>query len=180
MAIVPDTHDFGSGVVTTSEDNAFIRDPIRFLLNKPAAELRQTAAQSIPDSTWTSLTFPTEDLDGDPSGTGGHSTSSNTSRYTAVYAGWYLLSGGYNPIINGVGIRGTRWAVNGTAVNGSNTVLAATAATGAGYPARTKRVFLNVGDYVELQVYQNSTGLLNTDITGDSASSMSVGWERNA
>lgn len=179
MAAVPALPAVTGGVYTTSQISALIA-AVDFFQRKPAAELRQTVAQSISDSAWTSLTFTTEDLDLDPLGTGGHSTSVNTSRWTAVYPGWILLGGGSNPVIAGVGIRGTRWAINGTAVNASNIVLSATAATGAGYPARAKRVYVNVGDYVELQVYQNSGGALNTDVTGDSASSMTLGWDRLA
>lgn len=180
MTAVPDTHDFASGVATSSEANAYIRDPIRFLLNKPAAELRQTVAQSIPDATWTSITFTTEDLDSDPTGTGAHSTSSATSRYVAVYAGWYRVGGGVEFSVSGTGQRGVAWAVNGTLVNASRTFISATAAVGMDAPARTKMVFLNVGDYVELQAYQNSGGPLNTFATSEAASSMSVAWERNA
>lgn len=154
---------------------------IDFVRNKPAAELRQTVAQSISDSTWTSLTFTTEDLDTDPAGTGGHSTSVNTSRYTAVYAGWYLLGGGYSSAVNATGQRGTRWAVNGLVVSASRAFIAATAAVGFELPARMKRVFLNVGDYVELQVWQNSGAPLNTDTSSaEVGSSMSIAWDRTA
>lgn len=167
-------------VVTAADVSAYISSVLTFLLNKPMAELRQAVAQSIPNGTWTSLTFTVEDLDDDPAGTGGHSTSVNTSRFTAVYPGWYMLGGGYNPVVNATGIRGTRWAVNGTAATASNTVQPATAAVGAGYAARVKRVYLDTGDYAELQGYQDSTGALSTTVTGDSASSMSPAWDRLA
>jgi len=175
MAVVPALPTVVGGVYTSSQVSQIVQVSA-FLLARPAAELRQATTQSIPDSTWTSLSFDTEDLDS----AGGHDNVTNNSRYTAQYAGWYLLGGGYNPNINGTGIRGTRWMVNGTAVNASGTVQAATSATGAGYPSRMKRVFLNVGDYVELQVFQSSTAPLGTQVTGDSASSMSVIWDRNA
>lgn len=179
MAAVPGTHDFADGVVTTSEDNSFIRDPLLFLLNRPAAELRQTVVQSIPNVTWTSITFTTEDLDTDPAGTGGHDNVTNTSRFTAVYAGWYRLSGGVEFAVNATGQRAAAWAVNGTLLNAGRTLIGATAALGMGVPARTKLLFLNVGDYVELQVYQNSGGALNTAVVAEGAPSMTVVWERN-
>lgn len=180
MAVVPNTHTFANVVFDSSELNSYIRDPLLFLLSKPAAELRQTVAQSIANATWTSITFDVEDLDNDPTGAGGHSTSVNTSRYTAVYAGWYLLGGGCSFIVNATGQRGVAWAVNGTLVNASRSFFDASAAVGMDIAARVKRVFLNVGDYVELQCWQNSTGLLNTAVAAESASSMSIAWERNA
>lgn len=179
MAATPGTHTFTGVVSTSSEMNTFVRDPLLFLFSKPAAELRQTVAQSIPNVTWTSITFDVEDLDSDPAGTGGHSTSSNTSRYVAVYAGWYRVSGGVEFAINATGQRACAWAVNGTLVAASRTLISATAALGMGVPAKTKLVFLNIGDYVEMQVYQNSGGALNTAVVAEGAPSMSVVWERN-
>lgn len=147
-----------------------------FLLARPVAELRQATTQSIPATTWTSLAFDAFDVDT----ASGHSNVTLNSRYVAQYAGWYVVGGGYNPLVSAVGGRGTRWAVNGTPVNASSLFAPATAATGAGYPARVKRVFLNQADYIELQVYQSTAGALGTDTTGDSASSMTIGWDRNS
>lgn len=179
MATVPATHTFSDGIALSSEQNAYVRDPLLFLFSRPAAELRQSVAQSIPNTTWTSITFDVEDLDSDPAGTGGHSTSSNTSRYVALYAGWYRVGGGVEFAVNATGQRGAAWAVNGTLVSANRTFISATAAVGMGVPARTKLVFLNVGDYVELQAYQNSGGALNTFVTAEAAPGMSVVWERS-
>lgn len=172
---VPDTHDFADGIFLSSEANAYIRDPIRFLLNRPVAELRQSATQSLSNTTWTSITYDVEDLDTDAA----HSTSSNTSRFTAPYAGWYQVSGGVEFAVSATGQRGVAFAVNGTLVNASRVFVSATAATGMSVPARTKLVFLNVGDYVEVQAWQNSGGALNTFSSAEAASSMSVVWVRN-
>jgi len=179
VAATPGTHTFTGVVASSSEMNSYVRDPLLFLFSKPAAELRQSVAQSIPNATWTSITFDAEDLDSDPGGTGGHSTSVNTSRYVAVYAGWYRVGGGVEFAVNATGQRGCACAVNGTLVTASRTFVSATAAVGMDVPTRTKLVFLNIGDYVELQAYQNSTAALNTFVTGEAASSMSVVWERN-
>lgn len=182
MAAVPTTHTFADGVVTSSEDNAYIRDPIDFLMNKPAAELRQLVAQTLTTGTWTAVTFISEDLDDDPAGTGGHDNASATSRWAAVYAGWYLLDGGCAFAANATERRGVRWAVNGAAVNGSAVLVVNSGAGGqVVVPARGKRVFLNVGDYVELQALQLSGGNLDTFV-GDTtfSASMSLGWDRLA
>lgn len=179
MAVVPDTHDFAGGVVTTSEDNTYIRDPIRFLLNRPRAELRQTVFQTLTTGVTAAVTFDVEDVDADPSGAGGHSTSANTSRYTAVYAGWYLCGGGVGFAANVTGQRAAVWAVNGTLLNGAQIMEQATSASNNKVPARTKLILLNVGDYVELHALQTSGGNLNTDVTASGQSSMSVLWVSN-
>lgn len=181
MAVVPDTHDFGSGVVTTSEDNTYIRDPIRFLLNKPAAQLRQSATQTLTNDIWTSITLTIEDLDNDPGGTGAHSTSSNTSRFTAVYAGWHSTGGVICFAPNGTGSRSARWAVNGAAVNGSISTVPSVIG-GVFYTqvsAVATLVFLNVGDYLELQGRQESGANLDTVVNGAESCSMTVIWQRN-
>lgn len=180
MATVPATRTFVDGVFLSSDPNTYIRDPLNFLLNKPVAELRQTVLQSLPSGAWTSITFTTEDIDTDVSGTGGHSNSVNTSRYTAVYPGWYLCSGGVGYVATATAQRGTRWTVNGTAVNGSATFVPTTAAFDVLIASRTKRIFLNVGDYVEMQAWQDTGGLLNTNVSAENQSHMSIGWERNA
>jgi hypothetical protein len=182
VATVPTPGDgFDSpGVLDATDLNEKIVDVLNFLLNKPAAELRMSTTQSIPNNSYTALTFDTEDLDDDPAGTGGHSTSSNTTRYTAVYAGWYEFSGGCGFAASATGLRGLRWAKNGSAVNAAEAFYPPTASSTPIYPARTKKIFLNVGDYVELQVFQTSGGALNTTGSSTDQPSMSVKWVRQA
>lgn len=183
MPAVPETKaTWTNGVDALSSTNlhAYLRDPLRFLMHKPAAVLRQSLAQSLANATWVSLTMGVEDLDDDPDGVGGHSTVTNTSRYTARYAGWYWLGGGMTNGINSTGVRGVRWAVNGTAVNGGSVVLPPTATGGARTPARAHLVFLNEGDYVELQGFQSSGGAMSTIVNGEEQASMCVSWDRLA
>lgn len=178
MATVPSARSWSANEdVTSTNMNSGIRDPINFLMEPPIAELRQTAAQSLTTSTWTSITFGVEDVDNDFASTGGHSTVTNTSRYTAVYAGWYFLGGGVAFASNATGIRATRWAINGSAVNGSQCTDSPITGNPHNVPGRGKFVFLAVGDYVELQGFQSSGGALNTAVSTDSQSSMSVGWK---
>lgn len=177
MGFVPDTKTFTNTVLDSSDLNSFIRDPIRFELNRPLAELRQTTLQTLANGTFTPILFDTEDTDL-PS-PGGHSTSSLTSRYVAQYPGWHQVSGGIGFVANAVGRRIAIWAVNGTMVPNSQVALSATAADETDIPARTKNVFLSAFDYVELHGYQESGGNLNT-ATGSGGSHMSVVWLRNA
>lgn len=179
MAAVPVPHTFVDGVYTTAEANTYLRDPLLFLLKPPLAELRQTVAQSIPNGTFTAVLFDTEDVDQDYLGGGGHSTSSNTSRYTANFAGWYQVSGGVSIAANAVGVRGCYWYVNGSPLNGTESMSVNSGATNHGSVARTKHVFLNLGDYVELFCYQTSGAPLNTAVSTFAQSSMTVRWVSN-
>jgi hypothetical protein len=180
VTAVPVTTTIPVGKLRAAVVRANILDVLDFLQNKPAAELRQTVAQSIPNGALTALTFTTEDLDDDPAGSGGHSTSVNTTRFTAVYAGWYLIGGVVAFTASAVGTRATAWAVNGTNVNSSSVLVSASSAFGARIPAPSMRVFLNVGDYVELLAFQSTGGALNTEVAGEAASRMSIAWDRLA
>lgn len=146
--------------------------------NRPAAKLRQSVAQAIPNGAPTALTFNLEDLDADPDGIGGHSTTTNTSRYTCRYPGWYRVGGGASLAANGTGVRVLSWAVNGTHVAGSDVLLPALAGNSLRVTARSDLIRLNETDYLELRLYQSSGGSLNTAVTNDEQPTMSVSWER--
>lgn len=160
--------------LTLAELNAMV-DAINFSLNPPIARLRQTAGQAIANGTPTAITFDTEDEDS----ANGHSTSSNTSRYTAVYAGWYRVSGGASWAVNSTGNRAAYWYTNGTVVPGSETMGPSSASVFHSTTARSILVFLNVGNYVELYGYQTSTASLNTAASGQSESTMIVEFVSN-
>lgn len=179
MAAVPVPHTFFDGVYTTAEANTYLRDPLLFLMKRPMAELIQIAAQSLANSTFTSLTFTSFIVDQDYLGGTGHSNSVNPSRYTANFAGWYEISGGVAFATNATGNRGSRWAVNGSVVSGSYTFVGAIATVDEAIPARTKQVYLNVNDYVELQGWQSSGGALNTSVFVEAQSTMMVRWVSN-
>lgn len=136
--------------------------------NVPYAHLRATAAQSLPNATFTSLTFQSEDLDN----FAGHST---TSRYTIQRDGIYWHAGGASYVANSAGGRQLRWALNGSPMSGSY---------GPGFnPADTSVVIARtmmqryvVGDFIELQAYQSSGGSLNTNATGEFQASATFVW----
>ena len=176
MAAVPVTRTWVAGeVVTAPHFNDNIRDVLLYLLARPLAVLRNTVSQTVSSATWASLLMNTEDADT----AGGHSTSSNTSRYTAVYPGWYRHSGLYSPAANATGRRGTRWAVNGTAVASSQAMVQATSASETSVTAITKLIFLAVNDYSELQAFQESGGSLGTKTTSEQQNGSSIIWESN-
>lgn len=178
MATVPVTRTFVSGeVVLASYFNTNINGPIGFLLAPPIFRGRQTSAQSLTSGTFAAITLDAEDVDS----AGGHSTSSNTSRYTAQYAGWYQASGGSGIAFNATGNRALDLRVNGAVINGSQSNIATlTASSSTSQPVLgTDFVFLNVNDYVEMFAFQSSGGALNTAVTTDQQSRLNVLWQSN-
>lgn len=169
----------GTDALSSTNLHAYLRDPIRYLMSRPVAQLRRNSAQSVPTGTWTAINFTVEDIDSDPDGIGGHSTSSNTSRYTVRYPGLYQITGGVGWDANTTGRRGIRLAKNGTVIDGSAVLAPANSAGETAYPARPTLVTLDEGDYVEMQAYQASGGSLNLHGTfGDLQPTMVVTWER--
>lgn len=178
MPVAPVPPTFEVGVSDTTALN-LLRDCQRFLLNPPIAELRQTTLQTFTTSVSAAVTFTTEDIDTDIDGIGGHDNVTNPSRYTARYAGWYLISGAVEFVANATGDRFAWLAVNGTDVNGSVGFQAGDATGSAAVQARIKKVYLNIGDYVEVIGFQSSGGNLNTVVGARDQSSMSVQWVSN-
>lgn len=184
MPEVPETKSTWTDEIdamSTTNLHAYLRDPFRFLMRKPTAELRRTTAQSIPFNTWTSMLWTVEDIDDDPDGVGGHSTSSNTSRYTARYPGWYLCVGGVMFDPDTTTRRGIRWSKNGSPVDASENFSPPTSVFEMGIIARPRLIFLAIGDYVELQAWQNRTAGTALNVTaanGEVQPNMGVSWQR--
>ncbi|SCL43395.1 hypothetical protein GA0074692_6860 [Micromonospora pallida] len=182
MPVVPETKPAwanGIDALNSTNLNAYVRDPLRFLMRKPAAKVRQSVTQSFTSGTWTAVLFGVEDFDTDLDGIGGHSTSSSTSRYTARYPGLYLCGGGISWANNTTGRRGVRWAVNGSSVLGTEVLIQSTAGANVNsVVARTTLIYLDIGDYVELYAMQDSGAALGTAVTADNQPAMSVTWDR--
>jgi hypothetical protein len=155
--------------------NTQVRDGVGYLMAPPSFRAHAEVAQALADGAWVSLTLDTEEFDN----YGGHSTTTNTSRYTCQVAGIYLLAGNAAFSTSTVGFRAVRFTVNGSAnpVHGSFVkTLPAPAGNSSGV-GTTAMVQLNVGDYVELQANQSSGASLNTAAgSGDAAPSMSCLW----
>lgn len=138
-----------------------VLDQIVFLTQPVVAELRATSVQSLTNGTGTAVNFDAEDIDSH----GGHSTSVNTSRYTAQIAGWYQCTGAVSFASNATGRRGVWWQKNGADVTGSETAFVAAGTGVITIPARVKLIQLAVGDYVQMLAFQDSGGALNTSVT---------------
>jgi protein involved in polysaccharide export with SLBB domain len=126
----------------------------------PAVRCRNSANISIPNTTFTALTFDTNDVDqGTP--TPQHSTSSNTSRLVCQQAGLYSITAGVDfDNASSSGTRQVRLRLNGTTDIAEQNVVAFS-----GHPnlCVTTIYRLAVGDYVEVVVYQDSGGSLLAD-----------------
>jgi hypothetical protein len=173
MATVPVEITWVTGqVVTAAQLNSNLRDAVNFLIARPMFVGRQTVAQSIAATTWTAALWDTEDKNND----GMHSTSTNPSRATAQTAGWYTDHSNMDWAASATGQRLIAWTINGAGRAGKVHLNAAgtfdTAENTSGM------VFLNVGDYFEVTIWQNSGGALNTSST-DGNPRVQILWESN-
>jgi len=177
MTTVPVPRTWAAGeVITSSRLNANISDVLTFLSSPPIMQVRATAIQSISNNTQTAILFDAEDVDS----SGMHSTSSNTSRATAVYPGWYEFCGGIPIASSATGRRGYRFMTNGASVvAGSPVMLAPVNGNPTQITSRTVLIFLNAADYVEAQGYQDSGGSLNTTATAPDQPTMTCRWVSN-
>lgn len=169
---------------TAAEGNTYIRDNIKnlderlTLIGQSSATvvgqlksaaygcvLIRTATQSITDATDTAVTFPTgsmtEQLDSD----GFHSGATNTARITIPSGGdgWYMIGGNVAFDINATGNRAIWVELNGSAGTGTTIINQnnASFATFANRFTINAPYLLAAGDFVTLNVRQNSGGALN-------------------
>ena len=144
---------------------------VGFALNPPSFVGYQNASQTLATTSWTSLSLDTTTFDN----YSGHSNITNNSRYTAQVAGWYTCNGVYAPAAGSTsGFRAGRLAVNGTPVLGGASYSGAPTTAECSVVTPTKDVFLNVGDYVEMQGWQSTGGNYGTAINSDLRSGLWV------
>jgi hypothetical protein len=162
----PSTQSASSVVTSTLLNNH--RDALQYLLGssmtggggrRPLFIASKSANQSIATGTaYVPVTFTSEDVDYDS----GHSTSSNTSRYTAATAGYYHVSATGTYAANATGVRGIHITVNAADPTGHiGTILTAVGSSTTTAITASGLVYLNVGDYVEMNAQQTSGGALN-------------------
>jgi hypothetical protein len=169
---VPNPRTAIAGEFETAAYFNMYRDAINFLLNRPAAVLYQTAAQSVPNTGPVALQFNQSQSDT----YGGHSNSTNNTRYTAQVAGTYwVVANGLLVSATG-GDRSLQIYKNGTGLSTSFIVdPAASTAYGAMGTLTATQVQLAVGEYVEAWIGQNTSGALNTYVANP-YSSMQLWW----
>lgn len=151
-------HNPSTGGIATASWGDTIRDDLEFLISPPQCAFSHSTTQSIADSTWTALNGNTEDYDTDTM----HSTVTNTSRATATTAGKYWVHATWEFASSAVSsFRSARFRVNGT------TAYEVWTGSGTGSALRNsggRTLVLAATDYVELQVWQNTGGNLNSQL----------------
>lgn len=128
---------------------------------RPYAVLKQTVAQALSSGSSAAVLFDAEDIDT----ANGHSTTSNTSRWTcpAGKAGWYSFTYDAGFVSSSSGDRRAWVSTSASSVQYGERILPP--ATGhQTYLGAADRLYLNVGDYVQLNLVQYSGGSLNTDV----------------
>lgn len=169
---VPSPRTFGVSEIETAGNLNSLRDAVTFALNPPILSVTQTTVQTLTTGVWTAISMDATVVDS----YGMHSNVTNNTRATAIVVGWYLVSGAVAFAASATGTRGARFAVNGSVVQATAQFGPPTAAGSLAIAAVSKLIFLNVGDYVEIQGVQNSGGNLNTLMATDLDSSLTLDW----
>lgn len=114
----------------------------------------RSSTQTVLDATDTTVTWTNNLVDNSAI----HSTSVNTSRFTAPVDGMYHAVAGVGWSADADGTRHLRWQVTGTGVGGLTGIATGPASPGGQptYQQTTAEVFLAAGAYLELIAYQNA------------------------
>jgi hypothetical protein len=170
VPVVPRIPTITTGILTSSTlsalaaVNTFFENPPFFVVGITSATTACTTA------TFTPIHFDNTVKDS----AGGHSNSTNNTRYTAQYAGWYGFIGAIQFPTNATGVRAAIFYLNGVAYSIGPVVNAAS-----GITTNVGHVYdipMNVGDFVELDAYQTSGGTLTL---GASSATLSGKWKGN-
>jgi hypothetical protein len=140
------------------------------IYDRPIGKAHQTTSTAIANVTLVPTVLDATDIDSDGMRTG---AGSATDRFVVRTAGWYQVAGGVSFAPNATGNRYVSVFVNGTPAN----VNAAYLAANANNPTivnLTGLLRLAVNDYVQLSAYQASGGSLNTDVSANQQSTLSL------
>ncbi|MEE4546781.1 hypothetical protein V2S66_33055 [Streptomyces sp. V4-01] len=153
--------------------NAQVRDLNNFALGAPVFAGYASSSQSIPGSNaMTALTLDTERFDLD----GGHSTVTNTSRYTATVPGTYFVIATVGWSANATGDRRLQVGLNGAAVIGSGVSFDPSQVVLCGMQTSAFVTMNGSTDYVEAMAAHTAGTTLSTTGGGVFAPSLCVLW----
>ncbi|WP_433445720.1 hypothetical protein [Nonomuraea sp. CA-141351] len=170
MATLPNPRTWVVGeLLTAAKLNTDVRDGLNFLLRPPLFHAKQFGSQSIPNATFTDITFGvgSEEIDSD----GGHVDSPNPERYVVQTAGWYHVEGIVGYQFNATG---SRYAVLRTFGVDKFQVAVRPPADTETYVPIHGYFPCAVNDQLTISAYQTSGGALSTS---QLRSSFSVQWE---
>src|SRR5688572_21352329 len=181
MATIPNPITWLNGQqVTAAQLNTDVRDGVTFYAATPFCALRKSADQTLTNGSAADVTWDIEDADSD----GSHSNVTNNNRFTAQTAGWYYFNAtiAFGPPLYPTGMREATIVKNGNNAfrqsrsddfpeweDPSNAAHDASIVNCRGF------VSLNVGDYIAVQVFQDSGN--NVAISGANTR-LTVRWMR--
>jgi hypothetical protein len=138
---------------------------------QPSASLYHSTTQALTSGSATALLLNSERYDTDE----GHSTSTDTSRYTVVTPGVYQLGAAVEFAASATGDRRLALRLNGSTTIAEQSHRATAAGVDRVAVGRTWR--LGTGDYVEALATQDSGGSLNTGgATAGTAQELTATW----
>lgn len=164
--------EVANNLFTAALARAGIYNTGTFLLNPPLFVGTQTSSQSVNTGAWTTIGLNTSQVDT----YGGHSNSTNNTRYTAQVPGVYAVCGVAAWATNATGVRGARLHVNGSVVQGAAQMTIPSSGSGTALLTPVRTVRLAAGDYVEVAGWQSSGAPLSTITASDVASALWVCW----
>jgi hypothetical protein len=136
----------------------------------PRCRVYHSAAQSIPNGTVSTLSFDGERYDTDTM----HDTATQNSRLTCRTAGLYVIHAHVEFALNATGERHVILLLNGATQLAYHDQPALS--TNAVIVSVSTQYPLAVGDYVECQVYQNSGGALNVNVSAARSPEFAMAW----
>ena len=137
---------------------SYAENPQNYPFSTVAIRVERSTNQSIPNDTWTALSFDAIITEEKPATTSQWSSGSPT-RLICRLPGYYLVNAHVRFAANATGIRGINLLKNGT--------IGLTSIKSVGFTGSDPVILCNVivkldtGDYVETQVYQNSGAALD-------------------
>lgn len=159
------TADLAAGAVTPAKQSVV-----------PAVRVQTATPTNIPNNTSTKLSFANEAFDTADM----HSPTTNPGRLTAPVSGVYMITGAAIWDNSNVGYRQIQFFIDGAVSRYSTEVIPAAADTNNNsyvYQTTSTPVALNAGQYVEMEVFQNSGGPLGLFGANDpSDTNFSLTW----
>lgn len=161
-----------AGTVAPATWGNSVKAAADYLANPPSCRVYNSADISLPNGTFTVITFNQERHDTASM----HSTSVNTSRITIPDAGLYLITGHLAFASNATGIRAARIQMNGVTVLAAHMNLGTTSASAESEISISTVYKFAAAAYIELYAFQNSGGALNTMSRSNYAPEFSATW----
>lgn len=159
--------------ITSAWQNAQVKALSDFITAVPVFSGYASTAQAILGSNvMTALNLDIELLDSD----GGHSTVTNTSRYTPTVPGLYLVIGSVGWTASATGDRRLQIGLNGASVIGSGVSLDPSQVVLCGMQTTALVTMNGTTDYVEVMAAHTAGSTLNTNANGVFSPSLRVLW----